>query len=59
MDEVLLTTGDVAKRLNRSTDRVRQLERQGKLPAHKTHGGLRLFKASDVEILAKQLRDRK
>lgn len=55
MDEVPLTTGDVAKRLNRSTDRIRQLERQGKLPAHKTQSGQRLFKASDVDRFAKEL----
>lgn len=55
MDEVPLTTGDVAKILNRSTDRVRQLERHGKLPAQKTRSGQRLFKVSDVERLAKQL----
>jgi len=52
----LLTTGDTAKRINRSPDRVRQLERTGKLLAQKTQSGMRLFKASDVDRLAKQLR---
>ena len=51
----LLTTGDTAKRIKRSTDRVRQLERAGKLPAQKTRSGQRLFKASDVDRFAKQL----
>ena len=53
--EKLLTTGCTAKRLNLSTDRVRQLERAGKLPARKTESGQRLFKASDVDQLARQL----
>lgn len=55
MDE-LLTTSDAAKLLNRSVDRVRDYEREGKLPAQRTRSGQRLFKESDVEHLAKQLR---
>lgn len=51
----LLTTSDAARVLNRSVDRVRGLEREGKLPAQRTRSGQRLFKASDVERLAKQL----
>jgi excisionase family DNA binding protein len=54
MDE-LLTTSDVARALNRSADRVRGYEREGKLPAQRTRSGQRLFKASDVDRLAKQL----
>lgn len=54
MDE-LLTTTDAARELNRSSDRVRDYEREGKLPAQKTRNGQRLFKASDVAQLAKRL----
>lgn len=48
MFQVLGTT-DVALRLGCSTERVRQLEREGKLPALKTAGGYRIFRAEDVE----------
>ena len=48
MKNEILTTDDSARRLNLSADRVRQLEREGKLPALKTRNGQRLFKASDV-----------
>ncbi len=51
----LLTTSDAAKLLNRSVDRVRSYEREGKLPAQKTRSGQRLFKLSDVARLARQL----
>jgi excisionase family DNA binding protein len=54
MDQ-LLTTSDVAKLLNRSVDRVRDYANEGKLPAQKTRSGQRLFKASDVALLAQQL----
>lgn len=47
-----LGTTDVALRLRCSTERVRQLEREGKLPAEKTPNGRRIFKATDVENLA-------
>lgn len=52
----LLTTLDAARRLNRSVDRVRAYEREGKLPAQRTRSGQRLFKASDVDRLAGQLK---
>ncbi len=52
----LLTTADAARMLNRSVDRVRDYEREGKLPAQKTRSGQRLFKIDDVERLANQLR---
>lgn len=56
MDELFLTTSDAAKLLNRSPDRLRGYEREGRLPAQKTRSGQRLFMASDVEYFAKQLR---
>lgn len=48
----ILGTTDVALRLGCSTERVRQLEREGKLPAEKTARGQRIFRAEDVERLA-------
>jgi len=54
MDE-LLTTLDAAKLLARSVDRVRDYEREGKLPAQRTRSGQRLFKLSDVHRLLEQL----
>lgn len=54
--EQLLTTRDAAKQLDRSVERVRHYERDGRLPAQRTRSGQRLFKASDVDRLAKQLR---
>ena len=59
MEDFILTTADVARQLNRSADRVRQYEREGKLPARKTRSGVRLFKSSDVDRLAKELGSRK
>jgi excisionase family DNA binding protein len=50
--EEFLTTRDVSKRLDISTEWVRALERQGRLPALKTRSGQRLFKAEDVEVFA-------
>ena len=55
--EELLTTRDVAKQLDRSVERVRDYERTGRLPAQRTRSGQRLFKASDVDRLAKQLKE--
>lgn len=58
MDE-LLTTGGAAKRLALSTDRIRQLQREGKLPAQKTQNGQRLFRACDIDRYAREVkRDR-
>jgi len=51
----LLTTGDAARVLNRSADRVRDYEREGRLPAQRTRSGQRLFNASDVDRLARRL----
>jgi DNA-binding transcriptional MerR regulator len=48
----ILGTTDVALLLRCSTERVRQLEREGKLPAEKMPSGQRVFRAEDVERLA-------
>jgi DNA-binding transcriptional MerR regulator len=48
----LLTTGDAARRLDRSVTAVRDLALSGSLPvAATTPGGLRLFREVDVEEL--------
>lgn len=47
----LLTSGDAAKELGLSRDRVIQLEREGELRAMRDSAGRRLFKPRDVERL--------
>lgn len=54
MADRFIGTTDVAKRLDCSADRVRQLEREGKLPAEKMPSGQRLFRQEDVERLAEE-----
>jgi len=54
-----LMTGDVARRLGVTSERVRQLERQGVLKAERTVSGLRIFNASDVERLARERQERR
>jgi excisionase family DNA binding protein len=49
----LLTTADVAKELQVSTDLVRQLARAGRLPALTTRSGQRIYRLADVEALVK------
>jgi DNA-binding transcriptional MerR regulator len=49
-----LGTTDAALRLGCSTERVRQLERAGKLPAQKLPSGQRLFLSEDVEKLTEE-----
>jgi excisionase family DNA binding protein len=48
----ILGTTDAALRLGCSAERVRQLEREGKLHAEKMPRGTRVFRAEDVEQLA-------
>lgn len=50
----ILGTTDVALLLRCSTERVRQLEREGKLPAEKLPSGQRVFHLEDVERLAEE-----
>jgi len=54
----LLGTTDVALRLGCSAERVRQLEREGKLSAERMASGQRVFTVEDVERLATE-RERK
>lgn len=51
MSVTILGTTDVALRLGCSAERVRQLEREGKLQAEKMPRGTRVFRAEDVERL--------
>ena len=50
--EDLLTSTDAARALNVSTELIRWLHNEGKLPALRTVSGTRLFRRSDVEALA-------
>jgi excisionase family DNA binding protein len=52
MVERVMSTGDVAKALNCSTEYVRVLERAGKLIASRMGKGRRVFDAVEVEQLA-------
>jgi len=54
--ETLMMINEAAKIIDRSPSMVRWYENEGILPAMRTSGGVRLFKRSDVEKLAKKLR---
>ena len=47
--EVPLLTRDVARLLDVSTERVRQLAREGRLEAIRTAGGIRVYDRASVE----------
>jgi DNA-binding transcriptional MerR regulator len=52
MDDLLLETSTVGRRLELSAEYVRRLANQGVLPvALRTHAGRRLFRPEDVEAL--------
>lgn len=44
----LLSTSDVAGELELSSDRIRQLVKNGRLPAMRTRSGVHVFFAEDV-----------
>ncbi len=44
----LLSPGDAGRLLGVSTERVQQLDREGKLPALRDSAGRRLFRKADV-----------
>jgi excisionase family DNA binding protein len=50
MDD-LLSPADAARLLGVVPATVRQMERDGRLPAQRTVGGMRLFRREDVERL--------
>lgn len=54
MSARLLGTTDAAHRLGCSAERVRQLEREGKLSAERMANGQRVFLIEDVERLAEE-----
>lgn len=51
---MLMTTNEVALRLQCSAENVRLLERAGKLSAEKTASGRRIFRSDEVERLAEK-----
>jgi excisionase family DNA binding protein len=55
---VLLIVSEAAKLLGLTPAHVRRLEREGRLPAQRTPGGVRLFNRDDVERLAAARRAR-
>ena len=55
----LWTSGNAARALGVSAERIRQLEKLGRLPARKTAGGIRIFLRQDVERLAAERAARK
>ncbi len=59
MKEKFQTTGEAARELDLSSERVRQLERAGILRAIKTRSGTRLFKPQDIARLAAERSARK
>jgi excisionase family DNA binding protein len=56
--EQLYSAIDVARALNVSTQRVRQLVEAGNLRAWRTPGGERIFRRTDVERFAEERRNR-
>ena len=52
MKQEFLITSEAAKILERTPAMVRYLERTGKLKAHKTPSGVRIFEREEVERLA-------
>jgi DNA-binding transcriptional MerR regulator len=57
MDKPIMTS-HVARILNLSSDRVRQLEKRGTLKAERTASGVRLFNAGQVAKVAEARRVR-
>ena len=49
-----LATSEVARILGISSEMVRYLERVGKIKAHKTPGGMRIFEREEVERVASE-----
>lgn len=47
-NETLMTTAEVARILEVGEVQVRRLHKEGKIPALRTHSGIRLFTKSDV-----------
>jgi excisionase family DNA binding protein len=58
-DAAPLLTNEVARLLSVSPDTVRLWERVGRLPAHKTEGGVRLFDRQTVERFALERKGRR
>jgi DNA-binding transcriptional MerR regulator len=54
MKEKLLTSGEAGRAANLSAETIRLYEREGKLKAIKTAGGMRLFRESDIAELVQK-----
>jgi DNA-binding transcriptional MerR regulator len=54
MNENFLTTGESGKILELSSERVRQLEREGQLKAMRTAKGQRIFRLDDIEAFKRK-----
>ncbi len=52
--DTYLSVADAARLLGVVPATVRQMERDGRLPAQRTAGGMRLFRREDVERLVAQ-----
>lgn len=52
----LISVSEAARMIERSGDQLRAYADAGRIPVIRTRSGQRLFKAGDVELLAKQLR---
>ncbi len=52
--DTYLSVADAARLLGVVPATVRQMERDGRLPAQRTAGGMRLFRREDVEHLVAQ-----
>ena len=50
----LLVTSEVGRILGISSEMVRYLERVGKIRAHKTPGGMRIFEREEVDRVASE-----
>jgi DNA-binding transcriptional MerR regulator len=57
--EEFLMTSDAARRLEVSSQRIIQLEREGKLPAIRAANGTRLFRAADIERLRQEREEKR
>jgi DNA-binding transcriptional MerR regulator len=59
MSGPLLAPRDAARRLNLSTSRLAQLDREGLLPAMRDSSGRRFFRPESVEAFARERKNRR
>ena len=56
MNEEILLASEVARRLGRSAQSIRNLADKNQIPCLRTLGGVRMFKLADVRALEVKLR---